>query len=723
MSVTQTWGRVIKYRKVQPGILLIFLVLGLALNWIQFPFVLGHTLYFGPAFSILLAKFLRPPKIFLATAIMASPFLVHGEYFLYGALIGEALLMSHLLSHQVRSVLSINLIYWLGIILPLAYFVCPLIEVASPYKNGSFLFEAGMDMVNVVCYSTLASLFIHSRRLNLFMTGIDAEAFKSIRQMAAFHIGLTLTAVLIAFQLFQLKKNANELLNTTSNTFSLTHEISHTNVLQSMDLFTRIFVEKRDLFSEIIDQPSKTENQLKQLHQRMPQFVSMLITNQEGKITHFSLSESIDSTGQDPDDIYVNERAYFKQAMMLPDQVYVSSGFRGKGFGSDMIAAISIAIKDSATQIPIGILEGSLKINPFSSILSALKPHHDMEYVLIDQQNQIILNQGDLPLQKLDTFEATQSTTQLNHLRFFTIQSHPALYMMESKAFPWGWRLVSLYKKQPIMDQLGQLVLMALSLLILSPILAQGMGYMLSRLAVRRLQWMIGKIQDDRLSINKQKKLARAMPSEITPLYQAVIQNRSDIIHLNDNLKQEVAEQTATIKQANAKLLKLSLTDDLTQLANRRSFLKHFNDTLNQCKNKQSALTLLLVDIDHFKQVNDQYGHAKGDELLLHLAQLMLSLTHADGHHVARIGGEEFAITVPGIELAAVCELAKALCRTAAQHPLVKNNETIEFTVSVGLYCCDPAQGGLPEYYKKADLALYHAKNNGRNQWQAHNHM
>ncbi len=709
----------IKYRKVQPAILLFFLLLGFVLNWFQFPFVLGHALFFGPAVTILLAKFLSPIKTLPAAAIISIPFLINGEYFLFFALIGEALLMSHLLGQRARSVLSINVTYWLGIVLPLAYFICPLFEINQPYKNGSFLFEAGMDMVNVVCYSTLASLFIHSRKLNLFMTQVDAEAFKSIRQMAAFHIGLALTAVLIAFQLYQLKKNTDELLAQTANTFSLTHEISYTNVLQNMNLFTRIFREKSDLFSEIIDQPEKTSDQLKQLHQRMPQFLSMLITNSEGKITHFSLSDSIDRTGEDPDDIYVNERAYFKQAMMFPDQVYVSSGFKGKGFGSDMIAAISMAIKDNNTAQPIGILEGSLKINPFESILNALKSHPAMEYVLIDQNNQVILYQGDLPLEKLQPFTTQRSPTQLALFSFSSIEPHQPLYLMQSKTYPWGWHLVSLYKKQPIMDQLGQLVLTALSLLILSPILAQGLGYMLSRLAVRRLEWMINKIKDDQLSIKKQKSLARAMPMEITPLYQAVIQNRSDIIRLNDNLKQEVAEQTATIKQANAKLLKLSLTDDLTQLANRRNFIQHFNNTLIHCKNDQSALSLLLIDIDHFKQINDQYGHAVGDDMLLHLAQLMSEQVLTKEFQVARIGGEEFAITAPKLDHEGTRQLAEALCKKAMDNPLPLKNSPIEFTVSAGFYCCEPAQGELPEFYKKADQALYHAKNNGRNQSQS----
>lgn len=154
------------------------------------------------------------------------------------------------------------------------------------------------------------------------------------------------------------------------------------------------------------------------------------------------------------------------------------------------------------------------------------------------------------------------------------------------------------------------------------------------------------------------------------------------------------------------KLNELSLRDSLTQLLNRRGF-----ETRWQAQTDPQR-ALLLIDVDHFKQVNDHHGHDTGDRLLCHLARLLQ-------HHMgtpailARVGGEEFAILLPGEDLANAHARAEYLRSQIAASPLICELGALRITVSIGV--ASGRGSSLADLLKQADLALYLAKRRGRN--------
>ena len=162
------------------------------------------------------------------------------------------------------------------------------------------------------------------------------------------------------------------------------------------------------------------------------------------------------------------------------------------------------------------------------------------------------------------------------------------------------------------------------------------------------------------------------------------------------------------------KLNELAHTDELTQLNNRRQFVHIAERRVLDAKNPNCSL--LLFDVDNFKKINDQYGHDIGDLVLKHIADISRSEMRIDDI-LARFGGEEFIALLTYTHLDHACQIAERLRQKIAQQTLVVNHEQrIQFTVSIGVAEFHSNQNNLTGLIKAADIALYYAKQNGRNQ-------
>jgi len=162
-------------------------------------------------------------------------------------------------------------------------------------------------------------------------------------------------------------------------------------------------------------------------------------------------------------------------------------------------------------------------------------------------------------------------------------------------------------------------------------------------------------------------------------------------------------------------IVKLAVTDELTGLANRRRFLEVLRSEMHRARRYERSLTLLMVDLDRLKQINDQYGHAAGDAMLRGVAQCMRSNVR-DTDVPARLGGDEFAVLLPETPGAAAVAIAERIRTGVENSSVVVDGVTIRGTVSVGLVSRGPGDlHDLPSFIHLADDALYKAKTSGRN--------
>lgn len=191
-----------------------------------------------------------------------------------------------------------------------------------------------------------------------------------------------------------------------------------------------------------------------------------------------------------------------------------------------------------------------------------------------------------------------------------------------------------------------------------------------------------------------------------------------EIKRLNVSLQEEIAIATAELRQANKELYITSAQDYLTSLSNRRHFSQYLENILTHETDKMVGI--ILIDIDHFKQVNDQYGHEMGDLALKHLAStLKKSVRKTD--LVARLGGDEFVVYINNVSDEELAMVANNIRQSIEDNPLKTASECLKLTLSLGtINQLNEGDLSLETLLSRADKAMYHSKLGGRNQVTSH---
>lgn len=186
----------------------------------------------------------------------------------------------------------------------------------------------------------------------------------------------------------------------------------------------------------------------------------------------------------------------------------------------------------------------------------------------------------------------------------------------------------------------------------------------------------------------------------------------------NLTLEMRVQERTDELERANEQLRAISLTDGLTRVANRRRFDEKLDDEWKRAQRHGHPLSLLMLDIDHFKRVNDELGHLVGDDCLTEVAALCSAEVQRSGDLLARYGGEEFSILLPATPGDGALRVAERVRQAVARSPVHSGERVapVSLTISVGVACLVPDADLEPqELIRRADEALYAAKESGRN--------
>lgn len=170
---------------------------------------------------------------------------------------------------------------------------------------------------------------------------------------------------------------------------------------------------------------------------------------------------------------------------------------------------------------------------------------------------------------------------------------------------------------------------------------------------------------------------------------------------------------TASLSARSLTLEHAALTDGLTGMQNRRYFDDALKEYLGEFRRVDRPVGLMIVDLDHFKQVNDTHGHDVGDEVLRAVAGCLKDMTR---YHdvVARLGGEEFAIVAPNMDADMMVRFAERIRKAISGMAILSGNLTLKVTASVGLAVWDRKESA-ENFFRRADQNLYEAKKSGRN--------
>lgn len=175
----------------------------------------------------------------------------------------------------------------------------------------------------------------------------------------------------------------------------------------------------------------------------------------------------------------------------------------------------------------------------------------------------------------------------------------------------------------------------------------------------------------------------------------------------------KLRQMTQTLSERSETLQQAALTDGLTGMQNRRYFDDALREYLTEFRRIGKPIGLMILDLDHFKQVNDTHGHDVGDEVLRSVASTLRDMTR---YHdvVARLGGEEFAVVAPNMNDEQLYKLAERIRKAIAGQAVQAGTVRLRVTASVGLAIWDGKENG-DDFYRRADKQLYQAKRQGRN--------
>ncbi|MEE2025537.1 MULTISPECIES: GGDEF domain-containing protein [Alkalimonas] len=200
--------------------------------------------------------------------------------------------------------------------------------------------------------------------------------------------------------------------------------------------------------------------------------------------------------------------------------------------------------------------------------------------------------------------------------------------------------------------------------------------------------------------------------------------HRQHIERLAAELENTISERTLELQitlqelaEKNQELETQSTTDALSGVKNRAYFDRKIQAELNRSRREQRPLALILLDIDFFKHVNDEYGHLAGDQVIRQVAGFIQSQLKRCSDLVCRYGGEEFALILPNTDITGALQVAERIRSQLAAKPLPVQQHQLAITISAGCYAAVASSDSSMELYiHNADKALYQAKNSGRNQ-------
>jgi two-component system chemotaxis family response regulator WspR len=209
---------------------------------------------------------------------------------------------------------------------------------------------------------------------------------------------------------------------------------------------------------------------------------------------------------------------------------------------------------------------------------------------------------------------------------------------------------------------------------------------------------------------------------QLDEAYRALRVSQQQLLDTNltlQRLMNDLQISNERLEISNDRLQKLANIDGLTGIANRASFDRFVKRYWETTEHAHSELSLLMIDVDHFKKFNDAFGHVEGDTALKKVAKVLASASVEEASLVARYGGEEFCVVLPNVDSNRALGIANDLLRSmqAIAIPHIYPNPTSVVTLSIGIAASTPSLLKNPkELLEKADAALYSSKQNGRNQ-------
>ncbi|WP_286263560.1 sensor domain-containing diguanylate cyclase [Thalassotalea atypica] len=684
-------------------------IIGALLNTLSFPFLPQVQLIFGNAAFVIVAMRLKPSYALISALIAATPL-----YFIWGHPFGfitfglEALVISYARSKGVY-IFFADIFYWLIIGMPLSALF---IWLNNPQGDVYWVFITLKQGFNAILYTTIATLLaFFIDRYTKFGWEQQPNIVRSLRKQLIHSIVLITTFAVVASTLFisqgviqYSQRNMVSILENSAVRYANVANLYIDNQIKVIQNTSRI----------LSDQPlAQQQHVLNNVQQEFSGFITMLVADSSGKVTAASpdkLQTLIQTT-----DTWVTDRPYFIEAMKS-QALYMSDVFQGRGFGDDIIVAISAPIYQDGNIS--GIIEGSIDLGQINELTTLIFENKHVNLVVTDHKDKVIFSSEGLSLVPLEPFTFEKVDDASTHPRLRINNSTGEEYAFIVKQLDTGWHVYSLINYDVTIAEIEREYMVIFVSLMITLIFASIIANLFGRRLTRSLNFIIKQIRKyDDDQIEQFQPLYLDASIEVKELYNEFKANKAEMAKYQLHLEEQVKIRTGELNSANEKLKSLALVDSLTQVNNRRFLDTNFTYIQKSAQRNTALMAVVMLDLDHFKVLNDTYGHLAGDECLIKIAGLLRDEFSRETDCVVRFGGEEFLIVVPYVTVAAIKQKLDAL-RQHIEHQQFTDSEGQSFSVtaSFGALIADADfSTDVIKWVKIADRCLYQAKDNGRN--------
>ena len=425
----------------------------------------------------------------------------------------------------------------------------------------------------------------------------------------------------------------------------------------------------------------------------------------------------------------VADREWFRAARDSR-QPHVSDAYRARIYGSEALVAVSAPIlRDGVFD---GVLQASIPIERYIRLRSDNLRRRGFELLLLDRQDRVVHASAGLRWRFLEASgipgaairRSAAQPGQAGTMRGMAglLRDGGDAYV-SAVAMRTGWVVAVIAPGQRLLASAWPRLGLLLGLIAVTMLGVLFALWRMRRLLAASMGRLLASLHGYALGGTMDPSQLSRMPEELQPLAGgigdlAARMNAAfdELRQVLDQREQVIAERTESLRQAVSDLDRLSRTDALTGSLNYRGFLETGANLWREAGASNEPLSVLALDIDHFKRYNDLYGHAEGDGALRRFAGAVRSaLLHADDV-LARPGGEEFIVFLPGSTLEQAMKVGERVCQRVRDADIVHAASSEgRMTVSIGIATRQSGDDEVEQMLRRADAALYRAKAAGRN--------
>jgi len=447
-----------------------------------------------------------------------------------------------------------------------------------------------------------------------------------------------------------------------------------------------------------------------------PDFFNLTIIDADGYTAFFAPDRYNDELQDLPKNLrYVNDRRYFIHARENKTP-FISNAMMSRGIiSAPMIAISSPIIVNEEFQ---GALLGAINLQFITTLYARMESTLQTAYTIItDKEDKVIYASSPIGLKNLDPYNVNVGKSEFTaNFPVLSINGKNHPYHLAKNSY--GWKVYIIKQPTELVEIFSQHIMVLAAAVVAIILLFLFIAYKLAIKITSPLVKLLDNSSENYIS-NFENIEDATSSQEINDVAAKLRKSHNLLRDFEDQLQQQVTKKTTQLEQMNLQLAAQAREDGLTQLLNRSGFDEIAYNAIKTNQRLDQPISLALIDIDHFKLINDSYGHLVGDECLKAFALLMQENCKRETDIIGRYGGEEFVILMSGKDARTHHQLIhKILLQTQSMVINVKDLKVpISFTISIGV--CSLLGNSLlslHEIINIADEELYKCKRNGRNQ-------